>query len=686
MSGDLKKCALEYASQGIPVFPCRPDKRPFTPSGFKDATTDATVIEGWWRRWPDALIGSPTGKSFSVLDLDVKKGKNGFARVPDWERRSPIIALTVNGGAHLYFRAEGSPRNSADIIAPGVDTRGDGGYVIMPPSPGYRWVNGHDFADLPPWPDDLRPKDIDPSQAQRGRRAGASTDSPFVDVMLATACAAMTNADLGWEEWNKRGMAIWAATSGSQAGRELWHAWSKKSKKYDSAETDDRWRRFMKSPPTELGAGTVFFNADKDTPKWRADFLKEHFFCTNKGKPVAKSQVNTVKALKLLGITLHYDAFADRLIVKGLAGFNLLDDAAVERLWLLIDERFGFLAPTELFRTVVSDAARRNAFHPVRDYLDSLKWDGKARLDRWLINYGKAKDSEYVRAVSAITLIAAVRRVRQPGCKFDEMLTLEGKQGVDKSKALEALAVRSGWFSDDLPLGSDGKRVIEQTQGRWIIEAGELSGMRKADIEHLKATLSRQADRARLAYGRQSTERLRQFIIVGTTNNERYLKDLTGNRRFWPVAVEGFDVEKLRADRDQLWAEAAAREAGGESIRLDPKLWNDAAQEQSERTIDEPWIDIVASRLGDREGKLLAADAWTLVGITHGQQTQEHNARLGTAMRKLGWTRDKLRFGGKDPENCYKRGDSKEKVLRRILVERTENQGVWIGYEDERAL
>ena len=204
-----------------------------------------------------------------------------------------------------------------------------------------------------------------------------------------------------------------------------------------------------------------------------------------------------------------------------------------------------------------------------------------------MISYGSAKDTPYVRAVGAITLIAAVRRVRQPGCKFDEMLILESEQGTEKSVALETLAVNSEWFSDDLPLSADGKRVIEQTRGRWIIEAAELSGMRKADVEHLKAMLSRRTDRARLSYGRMTTEKRREFIVVGTTNEKTYLKDLTGNRRFWPVEVK-FNIHTLRRDRDQLWAEAAVREAQGESIRLDPKLWKDAADEQKERTVEEP--------------------------------------------------------------------------------------------------
>jgi hypothetical protein len=142
MMTSLMGAALAYAAKGIPVFPCR-DKKPLIKHGFKDASTDADQIRAWWSQWPNALIAMPTGKAsgFDVLDLDSKKGKNGFAHIPQWERLTPIIAMTPSGGAHLYFKADGVTC-SVDKIAPGIDTRGEGGYVVIPPSPGYRWLKG----------------------------------------------------------------------------------------------------------------------------------------------------------------------------------------------------------------------------------------------------------------------------------------------------------------------------------------------------------------------------------------------------------------------------------------------------------------------------------------------------------------------------------------------------------------
>ena len=303
----------------------------------------------------------PTGaiSGIAVLDLDVKKGKDGLAFVPDWETRSPVIARTQRGGAHVYFKADGAPHCTSDDIALGVDTRGDGGYVIVPPSAGYSWINGSDFSKLPPWPDDLRPK-----QKTRNRN---KPDAPLTDHgPLAAAIKAMPNNDLGWDESNKTGMALWRATDGNDNGKSLWHTYSAKSKKYAADETEARWEHYATSPPTELGAGTLFYLADQDVPGWRAAYSKQHFECKDDGRPISQSQRNITTALALLAVSLRHDVFSDRKTIVGLPGHDLLDDAAIERLWLLVDERFRFLPTKDFFWTVVSDAARRNAYHPVR--------------------------------------------------------------------------------------------------------------------------------------------------------------------------------------------------------------------------------------------------------------------------------------------------------------------------------
>ena len=242
--------------------------------------------------------------------------------------------------------------------------------------------------------------------------------------------------------------------------------------------------------------------------------------------------------------------------------------------------------------------------------------------------------------------------------KFDEMLVLESPQGTNKSTALKVLAVRDEWFTDDVPLNAEAKRVIEALAGKWIVEAGELKGMKKGGADHLKGFLSRTHDKARMAYDRREREVPRQCVIVGTTNDSRYLRDTTGNRRFWPVSVEGFDLDALRRDRDQLWAEAAAREAEGAPIRLDPDLWAEAAEEQDARRVEEPFYEALHSALGEeRPGKVRGEDAWRIVGRLRGMRTQDDNERLGDAMRRLAFDRTKRRFGLPHPEWCYVRGE-----------------------------
>ena len=250
---------------------------------------------------------------------------------------------------------------------------------------------------------------------------------------------------------------------------------------------------------------------------------------------------NIRQAITELGIRLSHDVFKGTPLISGLTGFGpSLDDHAMRRMWLMLESEFGFRPPRQLFDEVALDLAYQGRFHPVKDYLDYvITWDGTPRLDTWLIQYAGAKDTPFVRAVSAMVLIAAARRIRSPGTKFDEMLVLESEvQGLGKSSLVAALAIRSEWFTDSLPMGADDKRVMEAMAGKLIAEIGELQGMRRGEIEHIRAQLSRASDRARMAYARLPEDRPRAFVMIGTTNASRsapYLADIDGNRRFWPV-------------------------------------------------------------------------------------------------------------------------------------------------------
>ena len=420
-----------------------------------------------------------------------------------------------------------------------------------------------------------------------------------------------------------------------------------------------------------LDQGSPAVYAKRQAEQARAK-VGEGFVRSSSGQ-ITATPGNIRLALLRLGVDVAYDVFSRRYLITGPGeeGRRHLGDEEVMAIFFSIYERWGFKLNKDMFWDFVLNEARRESFHPVREYLGELVWDGVGRIDNWLVKYCGAFDSEYTRAIGALLLLAAVRRVRQPGCKFDEMVILiSPQQGLDKSSALRALAVRDEWFSDSLPLDATEKEVIEVLSGHWIVEAGELKGMRGAAMEHLKAFLSRQVDRARMSYGRAITEVPRQSVIVATTNTTEFLRDASGNRRFWPVEVQKIKLEELIRDRDQIWAEAAAREAMGVSIRLDPGLWAAAAEEQEKRMVTDPWLVMIHNELGDFDrGRILCADMWTLLEVPKGMRTQEHNARLGEVMRAMGWERVKLTIDKGSQSWCYAKGDAVERQTR-ICIER----------------
>ena len=284
MPNELLNAALKLAANGIPVFPCHPKtKHPLPPAdrnsegkkiqgtgGHKKATTDLKQITTWWTQWPGAAIGTPTGRpeTGNVCDIDNKNEKNGFAAVPDWESLTPMIVSTPNDGRHLWFRYDGSLRSTSSQIAPGVDTRGDDAYVLVPPSPGYRFVKGNfsSLASLPSWPQKYR---LPEREATQEHVSGAAT-APIEHI--AAAVQHIPNNDLDWERWNEIGMAIFRATSGDSEGFAVFDTWSQKSTKYDFDHCLARWEHWgSSSPPTKIGAGTLFHLADKVSAVWRED-------------------------------------------------------------------------------------------------------------------------------------------------------------------------------------------------------------------------------------------------------------------------------------------------------------------------------------------------------------------------------------------------------------------------------
>lgn len=274
-------------------------------------------------------------------------------------------------------------------------------------------------------------------------------------------------------------------------------------------------------------------------------------------------------------------------------------DADDAQLYGWVADQYGVQFPENKFTKALAIVTDQRRFNPLKDYIRGLPdWDGVPRVDTLLVDYLGAEDSAYTRAVTRKTLIGAIQRVLEPGCKFDTVLVLDGKPGIGKSTLLRKLGGK--WFSDSLSLADTrDKTAAEKLQGVWIMEIGEMQGTRKADIDVMKGFLSRQVDEYRAAYGRVVERHPRTAIICGTTNSTTgFLRDTTGNRRFWPVTVEGggrLSVWEITEEtRAQIWAEAMAYTAEGETSYLDAEMEKEAAKAQQ-----------AALEYDDREGQVL---------------------------------------------------------------------------------
>jgi predicted P-loop ATPase len=304
----------------------------------------------------------------------------------------------------------------------------------------------------------------------------------------------------------------------------------------------------------------------------------------------------------------------------------------------------GIHLPIHIVAEAVQVVARENSFDPVREYLDSLRWDGTGRIGSWLSLYLGTECSRYAGAVGERWLMSAVARVYRPGCKADCVLILEGAQGIGKSRALRALA--EPWFTDEIAdFGS--KDAAMQLLGVWVIEIAELDSMTRPEVSRVKAFLSRSTDRFRPPYGRRLIEQPRHCVFAGTVNAEEYLRDVTGNRRFWPVRCSLARLEELQRDRDQLWAEAVHRFRNGAAWWLDDAaLIEDAEHEQADRLEGDPWRDAIQHFVVARDDVTVPEILADCLKKDPDRWERKDEMRVAAALKVLGWERHRRRLPG----------------------------------------
>ena len=450
--------ALSYAAKGWRVFPAPPgEKKSRKSAAFSGgqrwgATNEATQIKRDWARWPDANIGIATGpeSGFWVVEADTLEGHavDGVASLKQLEAEhgalpETLMAESPSGSQHRYFKwpADATIRNSASKIAPGVDVRGDGGMVIAPPSvkPGkgsYRWLNAHNIADAPEWLIKLASGPNDTRQAPKKKLATNNI------AEVAAAVDVIPNDIPGWEDWNRMMMAIWAATGGSEEGFEIADRWCAKREGYDANKTRQRWEAISKSPPNRIGAGTIFYLADRASPVWRAalkpisvdDFvayLPAHnytFLPTREPWPGSSvdSQLPPVPKLDKDG-----NAVLDK------KGKPLLMQAHT---WLdkhrpVQQMTWAPGSPMLIPDKLVADggwidrpgATCLNLYRP-----PAIKLGNAAEAQRWVDLVKRVYPEEYKHIMDYLA-----QRVQQPGVKVNHCLVLGGLPGIGKDTILE---------------------------------------------------------------------------------------------------------------------------------------------------------------------------------------------------------------------------------------------------------
>jgi predicted P-loop ATPase len=471
-----------------------------------------------------------------------------------------------------------------------------------------------------------------------------------VGVELTGATGAWPTGDeifeIAWPQFQRRaGLSrpgrITAANAEGEMRRKC-AAWARKATAGGHGDLEEVVAKYLIRNMSSARQGPETGQNDLPASDWQRELVRAP---NSRPYPNIANAITVLRHHEDVAGLLAFDEFADRrLLMCAVPGSRRVvgayprelddDDLTDIASWFA---KNGFpLTSKATVADAVGVIVRERVIHPVRHWLDGLSWDGVERLDRWLMDYMGAADTEFARQVGASWLISAVARVMRPGCKADGVLILEGHQGIGKSTALRVLA--GDWFGDALP-PMTSKDASSYLRGAWIIELSELSAMSRADVEAIKAFLSRSEERFRPAYGRYEITVPRQCVFAGTTNQSSYLQDATGNRRFWPVAVGNIDLKRLQEDREQLLAEAVAAFRAKRQWWLPPEAEAIARVEQAARVAEDVWLSDIARYVAGRKAVAVRDVATEAIGMKIENVGRAEQLRISNSLRTLGFDR-----------------------------------------------
>lgn len=614
------KAALYYAQKyGWAVFPVKAEeKRPHTPHGCKDAKKDPGAIKAWWKKWPTASVGVATGSISNLIvideDLDDDKGLDGIMAMAAWEKDNGVSlpetarAITGRGGAHLYYHYTGKDIQNRTGIIDGVDVRGEGGYVVAPPSV---HPNGVEYA----WeddPDDIGVADVNDvvlkflATGKTTKESGEKFQLPSI-IDSGVRNSTLYHFACSLQAQGLSDTAIIAAVSAENDARCV-----------PPIEHEELLQLVNSALKYAKGENKILskFGEEWRAPKLTMKIDKNGDLTDDVAQTISNCEEAIEYDKELFG-RLYYNELSYEPYVygnlpwKNHRGWREWKSSDDNNLWGYIERNYG-LKSNDKIQAAIDNVTHRHIINPVKQMLEDAhdNWDGNSHVADLLPLLTGAEKTDYNTAALRLFMMGAVSRIYHPGCKFDYMLVLVGPQGKYKSSFFRFLAINNKWLSDNFN-SLDGDKAFEKLRGMWIVELAELQATKRAkDVESIKSFITSRDDIYRSPYSRRTEHHPRMCVLAGTSNPVDFLTDRTGNRRFLPVKCWVHEVPNPNNDEIatkalvlQAWGEIMdefMRAGGNIPLILPPEVEKQAEEMRTAYLEEDPDIGIIQNWLDEK--------------------------------------------------------------------------------------
>lgn len=673
--------AIKYAEMGLAVFPVRQNKAPFTPHGCKDAKKDKRAIKNWWSRYPDANIGIATGSisgGIIVIDIDIDedKGIYGDDSLRTWENENGELpetwrAITGRGGYHIYYRSDEKIKNTTNLY-PGIDIRGEGGYVIAPPS---IHLNGNYYR----WEIDPEDTDIHFADQQVMKFInGVGKQSEIVEQKPKFKLPDRIKEGARNDTLYRYGCSL---QSKGYTDEEILNRLEDANTRCDVPLQEDEITTIYNSV-VELEKGVRYATSDSDIPSgWhspniaKSDDGKVYQTIDNAREAIEfdqylfnKIRMNTLAYAPYVFGNLPWGKKSDQV-----REWNNVDDSNLK---MYIESNYG-IRPSEKIMDALTIVASKHSYNPVTEMLEQCyhQWDGQKHIENLLPDYLGVEKCRYTTEVLKLFMLGAITRAYNPGCKFDYVPIIYGTQGCGKSTFCRALAVDDAWYDDNFNT-IEGDKASERLRGLWMAELAELLATKKAkELESIKSFLTSRADNYRPPYNRRTEIRKRVCVFIGTTNSDHFLTDRTGNRRFLPLIADKSaakhsitipeNYNQALIDIRNAWGEAMdiIKQAGKWIPLILPEdLIDDVTKMQRRFQEDDPQVGMIQSYLDAcKSERVCVMELWEKALNNSGKPQKYESNLLHTIMQQEidGWRRveKRCRCGDYGLQICYERSD-----------------------------